>query len=293
MANHVALTHRTQYRYSRLVGLGPHVVRLRPAPHCRTPILAYSLRITPEPHFVNWQQDPFGNFMARIVVPDETREFSATVDLVADMATINPFDFFVEDAAASWPFTYEPVLAGELKPYLEPLPGTPLLDDYVRNDCRPEQHDSLHHRAQSQTQPGHRLPGPHGAGRAGAGRDAGACLGLVPRQRLAAGADPATRGSRGALCIRLPDPAPARWRRAPADPPKTSPTCTPGPKSISPARAGSGSIRRQGCWPAKDIFRWRRRRRPPARPRSPARTAPPRSISRSPCRSSACTKRRA
>ena len=133
MANHVALTHRTQYRYSRPVGLGPHVVRLRPAPHCRTPILAYSLRITPEPHFVNWQQDPFGNFMARIVVPDETREFSATVDLVANMATINPFDFFVEDVAASWPFAYEPVLAGELKPYLEPLPGTPLLDDYVRN----------------------------------------------------------------------------------------------------------------------------------------------------------------
>jgi uncharacterized protein (DUF2126 family) len=133
MANHVALTHRTQYRYSRLVGLGPHVVRLRPAPHCRTPILAYSLRIAPEPHFINWQQDPFGNFMARIVVPDETREFSATVDLVADMATINPFDFFVEDAAASWPFSYDLVLAEELKPYLEPLPGTPLLDDYVRN----------------------------------------------------------------------------------------------------------------------------------------------------------------
>ena len=132
MANHVALTHTTQYRYSRLVGLGPHIVRLRPAPHCRTPILTYSLRIAPEPHFINWQQDPFGNFMARIVVPDETREFSATVDLVADMATINPFDFFVEDAAASWPFSYDPVLAGELKPYLEPLPGTPLLDNYIR-----------------------------------------------------------------------------------------------------------------------------------------------------------------
>jgi uncharacterized protein (DUF2126 family) len=133
MAIHVALTHRTQYRYSKLVGLGPHVVRLRPAPHCRTPILAYSLRIAPEPHFINWQQDPFGNFMARIVVPDETREFSATVDLVADMAAINPFDFFVEDAAARWPFAYDSVLANELKPYLEPLPGTSLLENYVKS----------------------------------------------------------------------------------------------------------------------------------------------------------------
>lgn len=132
MVIRVALTHRTQYRYSGLVGLGPHIVRLRPAPHCRTPILAYALRIEPTLHFVNWQQDPFGNFLARVVVPNETREFSATVDIVADMATINPFDFFVEDAAATWPFTYEPVLANELKPYLEPLPSTPLLDDYVR-----------------------------------------------------------------------------------------------------------------------------------------------------------------
>ena len=132
MALHVALTHRTQYRYSRPVNLGPHIVRLRPAPHFRTPILAYSLRIAPEPHFINWQQDPFGNFMARIVVPDQTTEFSATVDLVADMATINPFDFFVEDAAAKWPFAYESVLVGELKPYLEPLPGAPLLESYLK-----------------------------------------------------------------------------------------------------------------------------------------------------------------
>ena len=132
MAIHVALTHRTHYRFSQPVGLGPHIVRLRPAPHCRTPILAYSLRIAPEPHFINWQQDPFGNFLARIVVPNETREFSATVDLVADMAVINPFDFFIEDAAANWPFAYEPGLANELTPYLEPLPGTPLLDTYVK-----------------------------------------------------------------------------------------------------------------------------------------------------------------
>lgn len=131
MAFHVALTHRTQYRYSRRVELGPHVVRLRPAPHCRTPILAYSMRIMPAPHFLNWQQDPFGNFLARVAVPDKTEEFTITVDLVADMASINPFDFFVDEHAASWPFAYEPLLANELEPYLEPSPGMPLLDGYL------------------------------------------------------------------------------------------------------------------------------------------------------------------
>ena len=112
MAIRVALSHRTTYKFDRLVNIGPHEIRLRPAPHCRTPILAYSLRITPNPHFINWQQDPFGNFLARVVVPGETRELTATVDLVADMATINPFDFFVEESAANYPFAYEPVLAG-------------------------------------------------------------------------------------------------------------------------------------------------------------------------------------
>ena len=136
MTLHVALTHRTEYRYDRAVSVGPHVLRLRPAPHCRTPILAYSLRITPNPHFINWQQDPFGNFLARVVVPGETRELTATVDLVADMATINPFDFFVEESAANYPFAYEPVLAGELEPYLRTLPGEPVLDGYLAGIAR-------------------------------------------------------------------------------------------------------------------------------------------------------------
>ena len=83
MTIHVALTHRTEYHYDRLVGMAPHTIRLRPAPHCRTPILSYSLTVTPKDHFINWQQDPFGNFLARIVVPEKTQEFSATVDLVA------------------------------------------------------------------------------------------------------------------------------------------------------------------------------------------------------------------
>ena len=132
MTIHVALTHRTEYRYDRLVGMAPHTIRLRPAPHCRTPILSYSLRVTPEQHFINWQQDPFGNFLARIVVPEKTREFSATVDLVADMAVINPFDFFVDDSAKDWPFAYEPELATELTPYLEPTANGPRLETYMR-----------------------------------------------------------------------------------------------------------------------------------------------------------------
>ncbi len=132
MALHAALTHRTEYRYDRLVGLAPHTVRLRPAPHCRTPILAYSLRLSPGQHFVNWQQDPFGNFLARIVVPEKTANFSVTVDLVADLAVINPFDFFVEDYAQAWPFAYEPGLAAELKPYLEPGADGPLLERYMK-----------------------------------------------------------------------------------------------------------------------------------------------------------------
>jgi uncharacterized protein (DUF2126 family)/transglutaminase-like putative cysteine protease len=131
MALHVALTHKTEYRYNQRVKLGPHVVRLRPAPYCRTPILAYSLRIAPAKHFVNWQQDPFGNFLARVVVPEETDAFTVTVDLVADMATINPFDFFVDETAVGWPFSYEATLAKELTPYLEALPGTPALERYL------------------------------------------------------------------------------------------------------------------------------------------------------------------
>jgi uncharacterized protein (DUF2126 family)/transglutaminase-like putative cysteine protease len=133
MTLQVALSHRTAYRYDRAVSLGPHVLRLRPAPHCRTPILAYSLTITPKRSFLNWQQDPFGNYLARVVVPDKTAEFIAVVDLVADLAAINPFDFFVEESAANWPFAYEAALAAELRPYLETLAGAPLLENYVAN----------------------------------------------------------------------------------------------------------------------------------------------------------------
>ncbi len=114
-------------RYDRPVTLSPHVVRLRPAPHCRTPILSYSLRVEPETHFLNWQQDPYSNYLARLVFPEPARELSIEVDLVADMTVINPFDFFIEESAEKYPFTYDATLAKELVPYLETEPAGPCL----------------------------------------------------------------------------------------------------------------------------------------------------------------------
>ena len=99
MSIHVALHHVTSYSYDKRIGLGPQVVRLRPAPHCRTRILSYSLRVTPEEHFLNWQQDPFSNYEARLVFPTPTRKLEITVDLVAEMSVYNPFDFFLTPAA--------------------------------------------------------------------------------------------------------------------------------------------------------------------------------------------------
>jgi len=124
---HVAVEHRTTYRFDRPVGLGPHVVRLRPAPHCRTPILGYSLTVTPERHFINWQQDVYSNHVARLVFPQRSTELSIIVDLVAEMTVVNPFDFFAEEYAERYPFSYPPDLAEDLEPYLRRVdePGAP------------------------------------------------------------------------------------------------------------------------------------------------------------------------
>ncbi|MBH1966554.1 MAG: transglutaminase family protein [Comamonadaceae bacterium] len=140
MAIHVALNHVTQYSYDRLVELGPQVVRLRPAPHSRTKVLSYSQRIEPANHFINWQQDPFANYQARLVFPEATREFKVTVDLVVEMAVHNPFDFFLEPQAENFPFAYTAEQSTDLAPYLAAEALTPKFKAYVdsisREECR-------------------------------------------------------------------------------------------------------------------------------------------------------------
>lgn len=138
MSIHVALKHVTRYKYDRPVQLGPQVIRLRPAPHCRTPILSYSLRVEPAKHFINWQQDPFANYLARLVFPEKTTEFTVTVDLVAEMAVYNPFDFFLEPHAQTVPFKYDEAQQIELAPYLQAAPLTPLLAAYLQDIPRAE-----------------------------------------------------------------------------------------------------------------------------------------------------------
>ncbi len=127
-----AITHLTTYHYDRPVAMAPQIVRLRPAPHCRTRILSYSQTISPADHFLNWQQDPFGNWLARIIFPDRVEHFSVTIDLVARMDAINPFDFFLEDHAETVPFSYSAGLARDLAPYLECTEGGPCFDAFVR-----------------------------------------------------------------------------------------------------------------------------------------------------------------
>ena len=136
MSIHVALHHVTHYTYDRPVQLGPQVVRLRPAPHCRSRILSYSLRIEPEEHFVNWQQDPFANYQARLVFPKKTTQFKVTVDLVTEMAVFNPFDFFVEPWAKEVPFKYSDALQDELQSYLVKLPLEPHFKKYLDGQDR-------------------------------------------------------------------------------------------------------------------------------------------------------------
>ncbi|GAB6046336.1 transglutaminase family protein [Methyloparacoccus murrellii] len=131
MTIRVALHHKSHYVFDRPVVAAPHEIRLRPAPHARTPVTGYSLKIRPEQHFIHWQQDAYGNFVARITFPEPTREIDITVDLLADMTVINPFDFFVEEWAEHYPFAYPESLAAELAPFLETEPASPAFSRWL------------------------------------------------------------------------------------------------------------------------------------------------------------------
>ncbi|MFK4751534.1 DUF2126 domain-containing protein [Oceanobacter antarcticus] len=131
MTIRVAIQHNTYYDFDRPVALSPHVVRLRPAPHCRTPIESYSLKVQPENHFVNWQQDAYGNYLARLVFPEKTRKFSVEVEVIADMTVVNPFDFFLEEDAEEFPFEYDKQTKKELQPYLELEPQGPEFEKFL------------------------------------------------------------------------------------------------------------------------------------------------------------------
>ncbi|MCB1490626.1 MAG: transglutaminase family protein, partial [Rhodobiaceae bacterium] len=131
MSIKAAIHHLTHYRYDRPVSLGPQIIRLRPAPHSRTRVISHSLKVTPTGHFVNLQQDPYGNWMTRFVFPEPVNELKIEVDLVADMTVYNPFDFFVEEAAEKWPFEYAEDLIPDLVIYRTPEPAGPRLSVFL------------------------------------------------------------------------------------------------------------------------------------------------------------------
>jgi uncharacterized protein (DUF2126 family)/transglutaminase-like putative cysteine protease len=138
MTIRVAIEHSTEYHFDKPVTVHPHVIRLRPAPHCRTPIQAYSLKVRPEKHFINWQQDPFGNYLARLVFPEKTRQLAIDVEVIAEMTVINPFDFFLEESALTFPFRYEEQLSRDLRPYLEIREQGPRLQQWLQRIDRSE-----------------------------------------------------------------------------------------------------------------------------------------------------------
>lgn len=137
----VALKHITRYTYARPAALSPHTILLRPSPHCRTPIPSYSIKVTPENHTFHWIQDPQGNYLARVLFTGPVSELKVEVDLVAELVTLNPFDFYVEKYAENFPFRYDPTLQDELAPYLKPpVAGGPLWDMFIASiDTTPRQ----------------------------------------------------------------------------------------------------------------------------------------------------------
>lgn len=139
MSKIIALTHRTHYHYDRPIQIEPQLIRLRPAPHTQARIQSYSLRVQPKKHFINWQQDSFSNYQARVVIPDPCTDFLVDVDLVFEIKIFNPFDFFVETQAEKFPFSYDADLKQSLLPYLEIKEQGDYLGDFIATvDTKPQ-----------------------------------------------------------------------------------------------------------------------------------------------------------
>ena len=211
----VALEHRTTYNFDRLTKVYPHVLRLRPAPHSRTPIEAYSLKVEPGDHFLNWQQDAFSNYLARLVFPEPTTVLSFTVGLVADLTAINPFDFFIEEWAENVGFEYPEELRRDLEVYLRPVDDTgadPLVAKWVDDHRVSGKMRVIDYLVQLNLGGSGRRP-LHGATRggcAGTGVHPRQRRRFVPRLRMVAGRDSAAARSRGPFRLRLPRPVDVR-----------------------------------------------------------------------------------
>lgn len=264
MSLRVALNHKTVYHYDRPVALSPQVIRLRPAVHSRTPILSYSLRVTPEDHFINWQQDPFGNILARVVFQQETRTLGIEVDLIAEMVVINPFDFFVEEYAKHFPFTYDRQLRKELTPYMEVTENGPLLRKWlsgVERGKRPYVVDFLVDlNSRLQRDIGYLIRMEPGIQ---------SCEETLKKPPVRAGIRLGCWSRSCATSVWPHALSPVIWFSsnlmsghwtAPPGPKPISRICMPGAKCMSPARAGSASIPLPGCSLAKAISRWPARR---------------------------------
>ena len=200
MSIRAAIHHLTHYKYDRPVSLGPQIIRLKPAPHSRTRVISHSLKVMPADHFVNVQQDPYGNWLARYVFPELVNELKIEVDVVADMTVYNPFDFFVEESAETWPFEYGEDLRPDLVIYRTPEPAGPRLQAFLDGiDRSPRPHGRFCRRSQPASRERDKIPHPDGDGRAEPGGDLRARLRLVPRFELAPGADsPSSRIGRRA-----------------------------------------------------------------------------------------------
>jgi hypothetical protein len=268
MSIQVALNHRTQYRYDKAVSIGPQVIRLRPAPHCRTPILSYSLSVTPPAHLLNWQLDAHNNHLARLLFPDKTNEFVVEVDLVAELSPFNPFDFFLEPGVENYPFDYAPDLAKDLEPYRSVEPAGPSTPAFLRKLSREKQGTisflvDLNRRVRDEIGYVTRLdPGVQTCEqtlekRTGSCRDSAWLLVQILRHLGIA-----ARFVSGYL-IQLAADERRRsrlWTGAQAARKPTPPTSMPGRRRFCPVRAGLGWIRPRACLPVRVTSRSSARR---------------------------------